>query len=125
LRQRTVRARTRASRKCDGDQRDGGPEEGQAGCGKVVLLDFWATWCGPCKMLAPVIEQIADEKTGSLKVLKMDVDENNVTAQRFGIMSIPTMILFKDGKPVKQLVGYQSKDKILSQIGQFLPAKTV
>lgn len=88
-----------------------------------VFVDFWATWCGPCKMLAPIVEQLADEKANQLKVVKIDVDENEEVSRRFGIMSIPTMILFKDGKPVKQLVGYMSKDRILSQIGDHLPTK--
>lgn len=85
-----------------------------------VLVDFWATWCGPCKMLSPLVEQIADEQGGKLKVVKMDVDDNQGTSSSFGIMSIPTLILFKGGQPVKQLVGYMPKDRILAQISQYL-----
>ncbi|MEI7556930.1 thioredoxin [Candidatus Chlorohelix sp.] len=85
-----------------------------------VLVDFWATWCGPCKMLSPILEQIADEKIGKLKVVKMDVDDNPEIASKFGILSIPTMILFKNGDKVAQLVGNQPKARILSQIEPLL-----
>jgi len=77
-----------------------------------VLVDFWATWCGPCRMLAPIIEEIANENQGSLKVGKVDVDEQSELAMKFGIMSIPTLILFKDGKPVAQSLGYKPKAQI-------------
>ncbi|MDB5082540.1 MAG: trxA [Chloroflexi bacterium] len=87
---------------------------------KPVLVDFWATWCGPCKMLSPLVEQLAGEKAEQLNVAKIDVDENQQVSSQFGIMSIPTLILFKDGKPVKQLVGYMPKERILSQIEQYL-----
>src|SRR3546814_13387897 len=70
-----------------------------------VLVDFWATWCGPCKMIAPVLEEIAAEKAGELKVVKLDVDANPATARDFQVVSIPTLILFKDGAPVKRTIG--------------------
>jgi len=85
-----------------------------------VLVDFWAEWCGPCKMLGPTVEQIAEENGDKLKVVKVDVDSNPQVASKFGILSIPTLILFKDGKPAVQLVGNQSKVRILSQIQSHL-----
>ncbi len=85
-----------------------------------VLVDFWAVWCGPCKMVAPEVEKLADEKGDVLKVGKLNVDENRDTAIKFGISSIPTLILFKDGKVAKKLVGAMSKDKILNEVSAFL-----
>lgn len=79
-----------------------------------VLIDFWAAWCGPCKMMAPVVAQVAEELDGKVKVGKCDVDENGELAQRFGVMSIPTFILFRNGKQEKVSVGGQSKEKLLS-----------
>ena len=86
-----------------------------------VLVDFWAEWCAPCKMIAPVLEEIASEQGDNLKIAKMDVDVNQVVAQQFGVMSIPTLILFKGGQPVERLVGYMPKEnlerKLLAHIG--------
>ena len=81
-----------------------------------VLVDFWATWCGPCKMVAPVLEEIAGERAGSLKVAKLDVDANPSTARDFQVVSIPTMILFKDGQPVKRIVGAKGKAALLREL---------
>lgn len=81
-----------------------------------VLVDFWATWCGPCKMIAPVLEEIASEKAGELKVVKLDVDANPGTARDFQVVSIPTLILFKDGQPVKRIVGAKGKAALLREI---------
>jgi len=81
-----------------------------------VLVDFWATWCGPCKMLAPVVAEIAAEREGSLKVGKVNVDESPELAARFGIMSIPAVFLFKGGKVAAQAVGYMSKDELVSRL---------
>jgi thioredoxin 1 len=77
-----------------------------------VLVDFWAEWCAPCKMIAPVLEEIASEQGDNLKIAKMDVDANQVVAQQFGVMSIPTLILFKGGQPVERLVGYMPKENL-------------
>jgi thioredoxin 1 len=81
-----------------------------------VLVDFWATWCGPCKMVAPVLEEIAGEKAGELTVAKLDVDENPATARDFQVVSIPTMILFKDGAAVKRIVGAKGKAALLREL---------
>lgn len=85
-----------------------------------VLVDFWATWCGPCKMIAPVLEEIASEMDGQLTVGKLDVDENGITAQQYGVMSIPTLILFKDGEPVDRIVGFKPKEALVSQLSRHL-----
>ncbi|OMC02499.1 thioredoxin [Mycobacterium sp. NS-7484] len=85
-----------------------------------VLVDFWATWCGPCKMVAPVLEEIAGEKAGELRVAKLDVDANPVTARDFQVVSIPTMILFKDGQPVKRIVGAKGKAALLRELSDAL-----
>ena len=81
-----------------------------------VLVDFWAEWCGPCKMVAPVLDQIAGEQEGKLKIVKLNVDENPSMMQKFGIRGIPTMILFKDGQPVETLVGFMPKPQILNKL---------
>ncbi|BBZ09656.1 thioredoxin [Mycolicibacterium doricum] len=85
-----------------------------------VLVDFWATWCGPCKMVAPVLEEIASEKAGALTVAKLDVDANPTTARDFQVVSIPTMILFKDGEPVKRIVGAKGKAALLRELADLL-----
>ena len=82
-----------------------------------VLVDFWATWCGPCKMLAPAVAEIAEERASTLKVGKINVDEEPELAQKFGIMSIPTLILFNNGKAEKTAVGFMPKDQILTNFG--------
>jgi thioredoxin 1 len=81
-----------------------------------VLVDFWAEWCHPCKMIAPVLEQIADEQGGKLKIVKLNVDENRATMEKFGIRGIPTLILFKGGQPVETIVGFLPKMALLSKI---------
>ncbi|SBS76173.1 thioredoxin 1 [uncultured Mycobacterium sp.] len=85
-----------------------------------VLVDFWATWCGPCRMVAPVLEEIATEKAGSLTVAKLDVDANPATARDFQVVSIPTLILFKDGQPVKRIVGAKGKAALLREIADLV-----
>lgn len=84
----------------------------------VVLTDFWATWCGPCRMQSPVIDKLADERE-DVKFTKMDVDANPDTPKKFGIMAIPTLIVKKDGKVVEQLVGYQSKEQLETTLSKY------
>lgn len=85
----------------------------------LVLIDFWATWCGPCRMQAPILEQLSQEiDEDELKILKMDVDENPETARQFGIMSIPTLMFKKDGEVVKQVAGVHTKDQLKAIIAE-------
>lgn len=81
-----------------------------------VLVDFWAAWCGPCRAVAPVLEELSEEKAGQLRIVKVDIDENPALAQKYGIQSIPNMILFKDGKPVHQIVGAVPKAFIENEL---------
>ncbi len=81
-----------------------------------ILVDFWATWCGPCMMLAPTIEQIADQSDGSYKVGKVNVDEQPALAVQFGIESIPTLLLFKNGEVARKMVGLHTKEQILAML---------
>jgi thioredoxin 1 len=85
-----------------------------------VLVDFWAEWCGPCKMVAPILEEIADEQAGALRIAKVNVDEAPELARRFQVMSIPTMILFRDGEPAAQIVGAKGKAQLLEELSAHL-----
>ena len=85
-----------------------------------VIVDFWAEWCGPCKMIDPILKEIASEQDGKLRVGKLNVDDNPETARRFEVMSIPTLIVFKDGEPKKRLVGAKGKGQLLEELSEFL-----
>ena len=94
--------------------------ERQAKASPHLLVDFWAEWCGPCRMIAPVLEELSKEYQGRLTIGKLNVDENRQTAARFGIRSIPTLLLFKDGSRVEQIVGAHPKATIKAKIDQLL-----
>jgi thioredoxin 1 len=81
-----------------------------------TVVDFWAVWCGPCKMIAPILEEIAESHEGQLQVVKLDVDQNGESAMKYGVMSIPTLILFKGGQPVERVVGFMPKQKLLDKL---------
>ncbi len=84
---------------------------------KAVLVDFWAEWCGPCHAVAPVLDRIVEERPGELKLVKVNIDEEQDLAQRYGVMSIPTMILFRDGEPAAAVIGAQPKGAIERALG--------
>jgi thioredoxin 1 len=88
--------------------------------GLPTLVDFWAAWCGPCKMIAPVVEEIAGEFDGRLKVVKMNVDDNPATPSSLGVMGIPTLILFANGEEVQRLVGFRSKEALVDEIEPYV-----
>ena len=85
-----------------------------------VLVDFWAEWCGPCKMIAPILDEIATEQAGKITIAKLNVDDNPDAARRFDVMSIPTLILFQDGQPKKKLIGAKGKGQLLEELSEFL-----
>ena len=85
-----------------------------------VLVDFWAEWCGPCKMIAPILEEIAEEQGDAVTIAKLNVDEAGDIARRFEVMSIPTLILFQNGEPVKRIVGAKPKQALLDDIAEFI-----
>ena len=85
-----------------------------------VIVDFWAEWCGPCKMIAPILDEVAGEQAEKLRVVKVNVDDSPDVARRFDIMSIPTLIVFKDGQPVKRMLGAKGKGQLLQELGEYL-----
>jgi thioredoxin 1 len=87
---------------------------------KPTLVDFWAIWCGPCRMVAPVVNEIARENEGKLNVVKLDVDDNQNTAMAYGVMSIPTLILFKNGQVAERIVGYKPKADLMKKLAPHL-----
>ena len=87
---------------------------------EAVVVDFWAEWCGPCKMISPILEEIASEHKDKVKVVKLNVDDNPDVTRRYDVMSIPTLIVFKDGQAKKRLVGAKGKSQLLQELGEFL-----
>jgi thioredoxin 1 len=85
-----------------------------------VLVDFWAEWCGPCKMISPVLEEIAEEHAGKIQIGKLNIDDNLDVTRRFEVMSIPTLILFKDGEPQVRLIGAKPKGQLIEEISAYL-----
>ena len=95
-------------------------DETVLGSSTPILIDFWAEWCGPCKMVAPILDEIADEQAGKFTIGKLNIDDNPDAARRFDVMSIPTMLVFQDGVPVKRIVGAKGKAQLLQDLTEFI-----
>jgi thioredoxin 1 len=95
-------------------------DEEVKGASELFMVDFWAEWCGPCKMITPTLEELSRQYAGRLRIAKINVDDNPDVARRFEVMSIPTLILFKDGEPVQRLIGAKGKGQLVQEIDQFL-----
>ena len=95
-------------------------DETVVGSDTPVVVDFWAEWCGPCKMIAPTLEEIASENKGKISIAKLNVDDNPETARRFDVMSIPTLIVFQNGEAKKRLVGAKGKGQLLQDLAEFI-----
>ncbi|MFM7829821.1 MAG: thioredoxin [Actinomycetota bacterium] len=89
-----------------------------------IIVDFWAEWCGPCKAIAPVLSEIAKEQAGKVTIAKLNVDDNGDIAQRFGVMSIPTLLVFNKGEMKKKMIGAKGKSQLLAEIAEFIPTKS-
>jgi thioredoxin 1 len=96
-------------------------DEAIASSDTPVVVDFWAEWCGPCKMIAPILSEIASEQSGKVTIAKLNVDENPDLAMRFNVMSIPTLLVFNNGEVAKRLVGAKGKGQLLQELDEFLP----
>ncbi len=90
------------------------------GSEEPILVDFWAEWCGPCKLISPILEEIASEHPGQLRVVKLNIDENLEISRRFEVMSIPTLLLFRDGEPQLRIIGAKGKQQLLQELHPFL-----
>ncbi len=95
-------------------------DESIGGADTPVLVDFWAEWCGPCKMITPVLADIASEHTGRIQIVKLNVDDNPNVARRYDVMSIPTLLIFVDGEVKKRLVGAKGKAQLLEELAEFI-----
>ena len=95
-------------------------DETIGGADQPVVVDFWAEWCGPCKMIEPILHEIARDHDGTLKVTRLNVDDNPEATRRFGVMSIPTLIVFKDGAEAKRLIGAKGKAQLVEELSEFL-----
>jgi thioredoxin 1 len=89
---------------------------------KAIVVDFWAEWCGPCKMIAPILSEIAEEQSDDILIAKLNVDDEPDLAMRFGVQSIPTLLVFKDGTLAKRMVGAKGKGQMLQELSEFLPS---